>query len=526
MTPSVHGDATATQRAQPSREREELGRVARGGALNLVGAVVAATTGFGLTVAVTNQFPEEVAGTLFSLTSAFLIVLALATLGTETGLVRFLLPLKDEGRITDIPSTLRVAALPVFCLSLALAMALFVFADPVVQVLGLSDAGATGSLRLLAATLPVAAASKLFLAYTRAFGRMRPTVLIDKVARSVAQLVGALTVAGAGWGLLALTGAWALPMAVAGAWSYSAARRLSGRVRVGEDTAPFWPEAHATENVRRQFWRFTWPRAVASISHIAIQRADIVIIAALLGPGPAAVYTAATRFVILGQLGTNSIQQILSPRFSLMIARNETEVLTEVFRTSTAWSMAISWPIYAAIAASAPLYMKLFGDSYTGADGQMVVVVMAVAIALAVAAGPLDTLLLMAGGSAQSMLNSLVALTVNVSLCLALIPRFGISGAAAAWAAGVLVRNLLTLVQVYRISGVLPGGLGMVLVGIATLLCFAAPIAAVAQRGALTVGTLVSCLVIGSCSYAGILWFARKSLRLSALKALFPRSHA
>ncbi len=115
----------------------------------------------------------------------------------------------------------------------------------------------------------------------------------------------------------------------------------------------------------------------------------------------------------------------------------------------------MSWPLYLVTACAAPLYLQIFGSGYR-ADGVSVVVVMAIAMMLAMAAGPLDTLLLMAGGSTASLANTIVALVIDIGLCFILIPRWGILGAAVAWAASVVVRNALTFVQVYRLNRVTP----------------------------------------------------------------------
>jgi O-antigen/teichoic acid export membrane protein len=77
--------------------RRHLTHVARGGALNLVGAGISAVAGFGLTLVVTNQFSSEDAGRFFTVTSAFLLLVAFTTLGTETGLGRFLLRYEAQG---------------------------------------------------------------------------------------------------------------------------------------------------------------------------------------------------------------------------------------------------------------------------------------------------------------------------------------------------------------------------------------------------------------------------------------------
>ena len=58
------------------------------------------------------------------------------------------------------------------------------------------------------------------------------------------------------------------------------------------------------------FWRFTAPRALANVAQIALQRVDIVLVAALPGSAAAAIYAVAGRFVVLGQLANQAISQV------------------------------------------------------------------------------------------------------------------------------------------------------------------------------------------------------------------------
>ena len=179
---------------------------------------------------------------------------------------------------------------------------------------------------------------------------------------------------------------------------------------------------------------------------MAIQRVDIILIAALRSPMEAAIYTAATRFVALGQFGTQAIQQVVQPKFTALLAKDETESLKDVYQISAAWSMALAWPMYAVVGSAPLAYLAIFGPEYA-AEGVTVVVLMALAMLFAVATGPADTLLLMSGRSALSLINSLTALALDIGLCLVLIPKMGITGAAVAWAVAVSIRCMLAVVQ-------------------------------------------------------------------------------
>ena len=495
----------------------QLGRIARGGAVNLVGSVVSAVAGFLVVVLVANATSENSAGMVFAAVSVLTILTATCTLGTDTGLARFVLRYEAQGRYGDIAAALRSAAEPVVVVVVVLSAALFASADWLAPLLGLGGDGGAAMLRIVAVTLPFATTNDLMLSVTRSFGRMRPTVAVDSFLRSLTQVGALLAVGAAGAGAVALTGAWMLPYVLTGIVATAIAVRL-----VMRRTAR-WPEHVAGDRplVRREFWSYTWPRSIARIAQIAIQRADIIIVAALIDATAAAIYTAATRFVVLGQFSSMAIQRVLQPRLSSLLARDEHDTVRDVFKVSTAWSIAMSWPLYLVTACAAPLYLQIFGSGYR-ADGVAVVVIMAIGMMLAMAAGPLDTLLLMAGGSTASLVNMITALVVDIGLCFLLIPRMGISGAAVAWASSVVVRNGLTFVQVYRLNGVTPFSRGATVVALASLGCFGAPllvVAAVTEPTLLVVGPTV---VVGGVVYAGILWLERGPLALSAFRALVP----
>jgi O-antigen/teichoic acid export membrane protein len=264
---------------------------------------------------------------------------------------------------------------------------------------------------------------------------------------------------------------------------------------------------------------------VASVSQIAIQRADIIIIGAMISPSAAAVYTAATRFVVLGQFGVQAIQQVLQPQITHLLATNQLSVLSRVFKVSTAWNVAIAWPIYLAIGCAPGVYLSVFGDTFSE-QGRLTVIVMMFGMLAAVFSGPVDTVLLMAGRSTVSLINSLVALTVDLGGCLLLIPVMGISGAAVAWAAAVAVRSLLGYIQVRRTLAISPISRASAVSGLASLGCFGLPMLMLTLTGHETLPAFIVVGLIGVVAYAGVLWLAKRTLHLRALRGLFARDSA
>lgn len=490
-------------------------RLARRGTASVVGAGFGAVSGVALVMIVTNGFSRTVAGTLFTSTAAFLILLAVNLLGTDTGLVRWLPAQLASGRGPDLPRTLVVASVPVALLSLIAALVTYLTA-PALSPHLVGDAAAatmTTMLRALAIVLPVATAYELLLAATRGAGSMRPTVVVDNLGRIGLQALAVLATFLAGGGPLTLALAWSLPylggFVAAGVWL----RVLVARV-AGTGTPTSWAV------LVREFWSYTAPRAIARIVQAGLKRADIVLVAALAGPSDAALYTAATRFVVIGQLFVQAVQQALSPQLSALFAKRDSASANSVFQAATLWSVIAAWPLYLVTAGFASPLVSMFGDGYDSAAE--VVVILSLAMLLATACGSVDSVLLMAGRSWLSLVNNTIALAVNIVLDLVLIPLDGIRGAGIAWAAAIVVRNGLPLMQVRGQLGLWPATRVTVAAAAAALACFGlADLVVVATDLPLSLD--LTLLAVATVCYLALVWVRRQTLGLGAFREVLRR---
>jgi O-antigen/teichoic acid export membrane protein len=377
------------------------------------------------------------------------------------------------------------------------------------RLLGAADGSSSPTLiRLLAAFLPLAVGYDLGLAITRGFHRMGPTVLLEKVVRPLAQLVLVLAVLPSG--RLGLLGAaWALPYVVTAALTWSAVRSLPGSSGAARATT-----RGLQHEVSRAFWRFTAPRAVAGVAQILLQRLDILLVAALRGPADAAIYTAATRFLVVGQLVNQALSAPVQPQLSRLLARGDRPAAQTVYQASTAWLVLTAWPVYLLAAVFAPLYLALFGHGY--ADATSTVVVLSLAMLVGTGCGMVDIVLIMAGRTTWNLANTLLALGVNVAVDLLLIPPLGVFGAAVGWAAAIVAANLVPLGQVFGSLRLHPFGGATLCAAALAAGCFAAlPLLGQALIGG-SIGAAAG-LAVGTAGYAAGLWRGRRGLHLVGL---------
>ena len=514
-----------------------LARVARGGALNLGGALISAVASLGLTVVVTHSFSKPVAGAFFVAMSLFLIVEAVANLGAYNGVIYFIARLRALDAERRIPAIMRATIVPVVISSVIGAAGVVAFANPLARLLldgraaaGVSPAAVAAELRVLAVALPFAALADTLLGAARGYHKMRPTVVIDRIGRTGLQTLGVIAAALTGSAAL-LAPAWAIPYvgaSVVGAiWLRRIMKADQHRIRLrdsgGRAASQRRPDAASGDNRHgkpnaKGFWRFTGPRSLASVAQIVIQRLDIVLVGIMKGPVEAAIYTAATRFLVAGQLGNAAISMAAQPQFTRLFAVGDRAGANAVYQATTCWLILLTWPLYLLAAIFGPSVLAVFGHSYRA--GSNVMLILALTMLVATGCGQVDMVLITFGRSSWSLINGLLAVAVNVGVDLALIPRLGITGAAIGWAAAIGVSNLVPLVQVAVAARVHPFGLGTATACLLTTLSFAIiPLAARTLAGSSGVVSVAAVFTGCAVMAAGLMWL-RGPLSLGVIPGL------
>lgn len=512
---------TSPLAAEPSPEqqlaaprRPGLNAIARGGALNLVGAGVSAVVGVLLVVVVTRGLPRRDAGVFFALTSVFLIAQVLAGLGTQTGLVYFIARMRSLRRTERVAAFQRVAFVPVVGVSLLATLVLAFCAPAIARMVGGSH-GPTTAVLVLAVLLPVSALSDSLLAATRGHATMVPTVAVEKIGRPLVQLglVAAVVIGGGSLALLA--GAWALPWAASAIIAGWLLRRLSRSLATPRDAGV------PISQTAREFWAFTGPRAISSVAQLVLQRFDIVLVTVLIGPAQAAVYTAATRFLVVGQFASVAIANAAQPRLAELLAVDERASAKAVYKSATAWTVTLTWPMYLLCAIFANVVLAVFGRGY--AAGQTVIVVLAAAMLFATASGMVDVVLNMAGRTYWTMANAVTAMVAMIGVDLLLIPRLGILGAAIGWAIALLLQNILPLTQLFVVLRLHPFGRATLTSAALCVTCFGIVpgIGRLVWPGSVVAD--VAAVLVGSAAFVTLCLRWRTLLDLPGLGALRPR---
>jgi O-antigen/teichoic acid export membrane protein len=496
--------------------RSELTTLARGGTLTLAGSIASSLLGFLLVVVITRGLhPARSAGVLFEAIALFMILSNTAELGADTGLVRMVSTYRATGRTQDIRRTLAVAIWPVLIIGGLAAAAVFVFAPQLSRVFihGARREAAVDYIRLFAPFLPLATVTTVALSATRGFGTMVPYVAIQNVVvPGLRPLVIPLVLA-AGLGVGAVALSWAIPVALGFVVTMVALVVLLRRAE-HQDRASMG-HRRSVRQLASEFWSFSAARGLAGFFMVAVIWLDILLVGALRSTREAGIYAAVSRFVGIGTFALQAVGIAVAPQIASLLARREHRRAEGVFQTGTWWLMVLGWPLYVTLAVFAPFLLRVFGRDYVA--GQTALLILSLAMMTLVGTGNNKIVLLMGGGSGWNLAITAGSLALNVGLNLALIPTFGMNGAALAFAASIAFDMTATTLVVWRRMGLSPFGRGYPIVAIGSVLCFGVLGLAVRRVLGLTPKTFLAFAAVSSLLYLAWLWRFRRALRLTML---------
>jgi len=244
----------------------------------------------------------------------------------------------------------------------------------------------------------------------------------------------------------AVTAVTTLATACAALWAVVLLQSVLLNRRLGANVAP---GAGRYEPLR---WLGTaLPLFMVDGFFLMLTNVDTLILQLFVGPADVAVYYAATKTLALVNFIYFAVGAACAHRFSEYHVAGEADRLARFLADAVRWTF---WPSLALavilLVLGRPI-LSLFGPGF--ADGYPLIAIMMIGLLARAAVGPAERLLIMIG---QQKICAAIyggAFAVNLALCLLLVPRFGLSGAAIATATAVLTESVLLFVVTKRRLG-------------------------------------------------------------------------
>ncbi len=493
------------ERAETSPQGSgEEGRLARRSAFNFVGLAAANAFQFGMVWVLARRLGQHDAGVFFEGFAAVRLLSVVAALGLDVTAVRYVATHRARGDAGGAGAAIRLSLLLAGSLSAVAALATFALAAPLSSAFGAASLAPV--LRIMSGALPAVVLQMVLIGATRGTGRMRAFVWVDQILDGALRLglIAAALLLGAG-----LQGA---------AWGFTAAAVLTTLAAAGAARRIVSEPLRGTAPRALELIRFTGYQWGAALAGVGLLWADTLLLGLWRPPADVAVYSIATRTVLVGMMFILPIGIAFQPVIARLYAIDDRPQLQTMYRFATKWSTLAGAPplIFLAFFAT-PVIALLYPDAYT--RGAWPMALLAIGQTVNAATGPCGHMVTMVGRSDLVLGNSLAALVINLALNLALIPPFGLVGAGLAWGISIVAWNLIRLYQAWRVLHMHPFGQWTLPVGAAMVaFCAAAGAMRLLLDGRAPLEQLVAGALVAAAAYV-------VALRVTgAIRSLDPRA--
>lgn len=214
----------------------------------------------------------------------------------------------------------------------------------------------------------------------------------------------------------------------------------------------------AVARAKRAYETRAWLRSLLPLTLLAgvtmiNSRMDIVLLGVMMTPTDVGVYRVATSMAASIVFALSAVNSVVAPYFARAYSSEDRAGLQRLATWSARVAATVAVPAAVVlIVVGGPILGFVYGSEF--AAGAMALAILSIGQLGNVAAGSVGNILNMSGHERDTVLASGAAAVVNLVLNLALIPPFGIEGAATATMTSLILWNAILVHRVWRRTGV------------------------------------------------------------------------
>jgi O-antigen/teichoic acid export membrane protein len=201
--------------------------------------------------------------------------------------------------------------------------------------------------------------------------------------------------------------------------------------------------------------RFSLPLVVVSMFQMILAYSDTILLGYFQNAGVVGLYNAAFPVSQFIMISMSALTFTYAPIIAGLFAQNRLNELSQHYVTITKWVFITSFPMLLFILFFAKhILIYLWGPNYASAS--LGLQILAIGVFASNLLGPNGTTLMIIGQTMFLTWASLAAVILNVILDVALIPKWGIEGAAIGTTVAVILHCVIRHIKLHRIIQVSP----------------------------------------------------------------------
>lgn len=484
---------------------EDVGIIAKGGAVQVVGQVAQRTLSFIFTFVALRLVGQRGYGLYRQVAQILSIAGQLGLAGFNYASMRWIARARAGGDPGGVRGAARVGLRGVTIASVLVLAALIVTAPAIAAPFGDNaneDAQLAYLLRVGALYVPLFAMMQVLRYCTQGYKTMVPSVMTGNVIQPAARFLTGVAVLLVGYFMLELPSGTLVTTAVVTLVLSAAVGAVAGAFYLRRMLTPAERAATAVTQTRAMT-RFALPQMGASLLGVQTLGLGILVLGALSSTTEVALFGVALSLQGPGNVFLGGIVNIWAPVVSDLHERGEIARLGSLYQTINRWIATFSFPVFAALIIVPDLFVRLFAGS-EGAGAAPVVAILAVGNIFYTGTGPTGYVISMTGRPGVNFANSIVAVGLYVTLGVLIVPEHGALGMAVVDAVVTALVNSARVVEAKILVGIQPFGRSFLKPVIATL-AGAAVLLAVRVPGGSAVAIELAGVIAGAVVYFVVL---------------------
>ena len=432
------------EHAQEEQYNAYVSRVARGAGISSFGQGVSRVLGYATQVALARMYGPAALGLYVLASTMILLGNILAQIGMDNGVVRYVAQYRAERDGARIRGTILLALLVSFVLSMVIAGLIFaasgflantVFNKPAVEVL----------FRVFSVSLPFLTVMSMALWAIQGFQTVKYPTYVRQITQPLVNLALIVVFYLLGSQVLGAAIAYVLSMAIGSVFALYYLRRVFPPLLDRQTPPRYEPRA---------LFSASGPMIVANFTQYINSWTAVTVLGVFATAETVGVYHAANRTAALSALVLFAFTGIFSPMISNLYRKGSLEHLGFLYKDVSRWTFTGSLAVFLLTAALYKDVLTVFGEGFL--RGWPAMLLIAGAHLFNSSVGLTSRVLAMTGHQKVVMMATLGSTIAGVALNFALVPAYGLYGAAIATSVAIVLANLATLFSVKGILGIWP----------------------------------------------------------------------
>ena len=205
---------------------------------------------------------------------------------------------------------------------------------------------------------------------------------------------------------------------------------------------------------KKEVFQFAIPLYFNQFLNNAIKFIPIFIMGVFLTNKDIGIFNVAFKIAMIVSISLGAFKLIFAPTISSLFAKNNKQLINQLYKTITKWMLTIASVILVIIILFAETILSIFGAEFL--TGINILLILMIGELINVAVGLVGNIIIMSGRPKIALYNSGITFIMITILCYLLIPEYGIIGAALAYTITVGITNVIRLIELYSFERMHP----------------------------------------------------------------------